>query len=278
VDPDLVVTTGRRTLAALRRRPLLAAGALAAGAFLAGAAASGVLSPLARRSILDGAGPPPPYNYVSPPPGAQSTQKPSSGTFQLDFVAGRSQQSTPFTSDVQLTLVAERGMIAGGRDDTGAKLQIEPLDPSTVGSIDEGLQPQGNVYRLRMTFEPSGRPVRRLAVPSSVILVYPAQAGVHQKHTVLFSPDGRTWTPLRTTDAPSYQQAAAKIERPGYVVVGAPAAAATSSGAAAGGGSAVVVWVVVASIVLIGLGFATRLLSRGDSARTPPGDGGDTST
>jgi hypothetical protein len=267
VDSDLGVSPrGRRSPRA--RRLALAAGAVAAAAFVAGAALSGAMSPLARRPILDGTGPPPPYNYVSPPPGAQSTQRPSSGTFQLDFVAGRSQQATPFTSDVQLTLVAERGMIEADRGDTGAKLQVEPLDPATVGPIGGGLEAQGNVYRIRATLEPSAEPVRRFAVPSSVILVYPAQPGVHRTHEVLFSPDGRQWTPLETTDAPSYQQASARIDRPGYVVVAAPAADGGGAPSTTGGGSSVVVWVVVASIVLIGLGLATRFLSRGRGGNT----------
>jgi len=258
----------------MRRRPVLVGGALAIAAFLLGMVVSGALSPLARRPVLDGSGPPPPYNYVSPPPGAQSRQKPTSGTFRIEFVAGRSRPGTFFTSDVQLTLVAERGMIEGGRRDTGAKLQIEPLDPSRFGSPGGDLLPQGNVYRIRMAFEPSSAPVKQLAVPSSVILVYPAQPGVHQTHTVLFSSDARSWKPLETTDAPSYQQASAKIDRPGYVLVGAPAAAAPPSSGPAGGGSAVVVWVVVASVALIGLGLATRLLSRGDSAKPPSGADG----
>lgn len=243
-------------------RLALALGAIAAGAFVAGAALSGAMSPLARRPILDGTGPPPPYNYVSPPPGAQSTQRPSSGTFELDFVRGRSQQSTPFTSDVQFTLVAERGMIDGDSGDTGAKLDVTPLDPASVSPLGGGLEPQGNVYRVRATFEPSGRPVRRFDAPSSVILVYPAQPGVHRRHTVLFSPNADGWTALQTTDAPSYQQVSARIDRPGFVVVAAPAPEAGSSPSTDGGGS-VVVWVVIASIVLIGLGLATRFLSRG---------------
>lgn len=256
-----------------RRRRALIAGTCAVGVFLAGAALSGWLSPLARRPLLDGLSAPPPYNYVNPPAGAQSRKQPASGTFDVKLTAAGSKTDVFATGDVQFTLVAERGMAAPNDADVSAVLEAEPLDPATTGPLPDDLEPQGNVYRLRGSYEPSGRALRRFSAPSQVILAYPAQPGMHQEHTLLFSSDGTRWEPLKTTDVPNLQQAGADIQAPGSIVVAAPPAAgiAPSPSGGGGGGIPVVAWVILASVVLIGLGLATRFLSRGGTnASTPP--------
>jgi hypothetical protein len=249
------------------------AGTCAVGIFLAGAALSGWLSPLARRPLLDGLSAPPPYNYVSPPPEAQSRRQPASGTFDVRLTPAGSKADVFATGDVQFTLVAERGMAAPGDGDARVVLEVEPLDPATTGRMQDDLEPQGNVYRLRGSYEPSGRALRRFSAPSQVILAYPAQPGAHQVHTLLFSSDGGRWEPLKSTDVPNLQQVGADIRGPGYVVVAAPppVGLAPSPNGGGGGGVPVVVWVVLASVALIGLGLATRFLSRGGTnASTPP--------
>ena len=265
------MTRGIASLA--RRRRELIAGTCAIGVFLAGAALSGWLSPLGRRPLLDGLSAPPPYNYVSPPPGAQSQKQPASGTFDVELTDAGSKADVFATGDVQFTLVAERGMAPANDDDAEVVLEVEPLDPATAGPLPDDLEPQGNVYRLSGRYEPSGRPLRRFSAPSQVILSYPAQPGVHQKHTLLFSGDGERWQPLRTTDVPNLQQAGADIRAPGSVVVGAPPPVGIPSapGGDGGGGIPVVAWVIAASAALIGLGLATRYLSgRGTTTSTPP--------
>lgn len=252
------------------RRRVVIAGACAIGVFIAGAALSGSLSPLARRPLLDGLSAPPPYNYVDPPAGAPSRRQPASGTFDVKLSPAGSKADVFATGDVQFTLVAERGMAAPNDGDAAVVLEAQPLDPATTGALPDDLDPQGNVYRLSGSYEPSGRALRRFSSPSQVILAYPAQPGAHQKHTLLFSSDGRRWKPLSTTDVPNLQQVGADIQAPGYVVVAAPPAVAIASpspGGVGGEGIPVVVWVVLASVVLIGLGLATRFLSRGG---TPP--------
>lgn len=254
-----------------RRRRALIAGTCAVGVFLAGAALSGWLSPLARRPLLDGLSAPPPYNYVSPPPGAPSRRQPASGTFDVKLTSAGSKADVFATGDVQFTLVAERGMADPSDDDASVVLEVEPLDPATAGPLPGDLEPQGNVYLLSGSYDPSGRPLHRFSAPSQVILAYPAQPGAHQKHTLLFSSDGTGWEQLKTTDVPNLQQAGADIRAPGSVVVAAPPAVGVvpSPGGGGGGGTSVVVWVVAASAALIGLGLATRYLSRGKPS-TPP--------
>jgi hypothetical protein len=249
-------------------RRVLVAGLAAVAAFLAGVALSGVLSPLARRPILDGYSAPPPYNWVHPPPDlAKGNQQPARGSFKLAFGPSGSAAGVLSTSDVQFTLVAQKGMLPAGGGDASATITAVPLDPAKEAPLPGGLEAQGNVYRLEGAIRPSGRRVARLASPTQVVLTYAAQAGPHQTHTVLFSPDGKAWRRLKTTDVPNLQQAGANITELGDVVVGAPPAAtvtSTPAGSQGGGGIPIAVWVVVASLLLVGLGLGTRLLSRRD--------------
>jgi hypothetical protein len=217
--------------------------------------------------VLDGTTAPPPYNYVSPPPGSPAAGKPAAGSFNVRVSARGSRPGVFATSDVQLTIVADRGMLSARAGVTGAKLVVEPLDPSKLPPLGDGIEPQGNVYRVTGTFEPSGSPVRKLDKPTQVILVYPAQPGIHQKHTVLYSADGRRWTTLDSTDIPNLQQVGADVTGLGYVVVGAPPATISSTPGSSPheGGVPVTVWIVLGSVLLVGLGLATRLISRRDS-------------
>ncbi len=265
------MTRGIASFARRRRVPIV--GLCVVGAFLAGAALSGSLSPLARRPLLDGLSAPPPYNYVNPPAGAPSRRQPASGTFDVGLTPAGSKADVFATGDVQFTLVAERGMAPTNGDDVRVVLDAEPLDPAATGALPDGLEPQGNVYRLSGSYEPSGRALRRFSSPSQVILAYPAQPGAHQRHTLLFSTDGKRWEPLKTMDVPNLQQVGADIRAPGHVVVAAPppVGIAPSPNGGGGGGIPVVVWVVVGSAALIGLGLATRFLSRGGTnTPTPP--------
>ena len=270
MDPARVVTRGIASF--VRRHPVLIGGMCAAGVFLAGAALSGSLSPLARRPLLDGLSAPPPYNYVNPPAGAQSRRQPASGTFDAALTAAGSKADVFATGDVQFTIVAERGMAPPNDDDARVVLEAKPLDPATTAPLPDDLEPQGNVYRLSARYDPSGRALRRFSTPSQVILAYPAQPGAHQKHTLMYAADGRHWEPLKSTDVPNLQQVGADIEAPGYVVVAAPPPVGiVPSPTDAGGGMPVAVWVVIGSVVLIGLGLATRFLSRGGTnGSTPP--------
>jgi hypothetical protein len=256
------VTAPRRRLAGRGRR--VGAGVVAVAAFLAGAWASGAISPIARRPVLDGTTAPPPYKYVSPPPRSPAAGKPAAGSFDVRMSARGSRPGVFATSDVQLTIVADRGMLSAQAGVTGANLVADPLDPSTLPSLGSGLEPQGNVYRVSGTFKPSGSPIRALDKPTQVILVYPAQPGIHQKHTVLYSADGRQWTPLDSTDIPNLQQVGADVTGLGYVVVGAPPAtiAATPGSSPGEGGVPIAVWIVLGSVMLVGLGLATRVVSR----------------
>jgi hypothetical protein len=62
-----------------------ALGAAAVGVYLAGALVSGNLSVTARRPLLDGVTPPPPYRYVSPPPEATTKEKPASAELTINL-------------------------------------------------------------------------------------------------------------------------------------------------------------------------------------------------
>jgi hypothetical protein len=116
--------------------------------------------------------------------------------------------------------------------------------------------------------------VRALDRPITVLLVYPATSSLHStEHDLLFSPDGRAWEALETTDAPTGQQAEGEVPDLGYVMVaGVPAPPVTPTPGGEGGGGtpslALILLVAAGVVLLIGIGLLVR--SRGG----PPGAAG----
>src|SRR5207248_8735887 len=96
------------------RRRAAVWGVAATVAYLTGAAVSGHLSPFARRPLLDGTGPPPPYNWVSPPPDLSGgNQPPTPGAFTLDLNPQTGTEADVLsTQDVQVSLAVGTGAIA----------------------------------------------------------------------------------------------------------------------------------------------------------------------
>ena len=89
----------------------LAAGLVLGVAYVALAAASGHLSPLARRPLLDGLGPLMPYRWVSPPPEVADNEPPSPATFELPVRNGRTAPDVVVTPDAQVTMILDRGAV-----------------------------------------------------------------------------------------------------------------------------------------------------------------------
>ena len=94
------------------RRLAAAAGLLAVLAYLAGAALSGQLSPLARRPLLDGLAPPPPYRWVTPPPELSAgNKKPAGVTSGVGLGPTGSEVSAISTGDGQANLVLDASAV-----------------------------------------------------------------------------------------------------------------------------------------------------------------------
>jgi len=209
-----------------RRRPrrVLATGAVVALGYLALAAVSGSLSPLARRPLLDGfGGPLPAYRWVSPPPQhAAGNVQPDSAraVVTLDPQTG-AVAAVYYTKDNQITLALQNGAIGPGTGQDSVLLTLTPLDPSGLGKPPAGITITGNVARIEGTFRPNSDPVTGLRVPAQVVLYYPRPATTFGfNHVILRSPDGKTWTPLPSTDSRGQQLVSANSETLGYFAVG----------------------------------------------------------
>jgi hypothetical protein len=209
------------------RRAALA-GLLVALVYLGGAAASGALSPLARRPLLDGLAPPTPYRWVRPPAALAPTNKrPTPMRFTVAFgPGGRSDVGAFSTQDGQFNLVFGEGAFPPEPKQTGVEFEVVPIDPATVAPVPTGLLPAGNAYRFTAAYQPSKRPVDRLAGEVNAGVVYPlltTPVASPSSHLLLYSPDGKAaWTRLESTDAPGVHQVSARVPGPGHFIVAIP--------------------------------------------------------
>jgi hypothetical protein len=172
--------------------------------YLAGAFATGRLDPLARRPILDGFAPPPPYQWVSPPPDrVKDNQPPAKGSFTVKFGAdGRSRADVLSTDDLQVTLILAKGTFPPVSGQSAIRVTATPLAANDVGAPPVGLAIDGNVYRVQASYLPDGDPIRRVDKPIQMTLVYPPSAdGQIHAHVVVRSNDGTSWIELPTNDA-----------------------------------------------------------------------------
>jgi hypothetical protein len=226
------------------------------------AAVSGRLSPLARSPLLDGAIPGARYNWVNPPPElAKGNVQPSALAYDLPIKGGGTVADVRFTADSQLTLVTNTGAVAAEPGQMAVHVTVEPLDTARLAPLPDGLTAFGNAYLIRVTYVPSKDPVERFAEPVTAILAYPATPNLHaSEHELLYSMDRRTWTRLDSMDSLLRQQVDAKIDGPGYVVVGGVLAPIPSPPSSGGGSRTVstVLLVLAGCSLLIGIGILIR--------------------
>jgi hypothetical protein len=253
-DPDHVVSARRRTALA---------GLAVAAVYLAGAALSAHMSPLARRPLLDSFGNSlPAYRWVHPPPAlASSNQPPHHAEQSFTFAGGTLRGGVVSTNDLQATLILQDGALSAPPGQLSVDVAIDPLDPAKRGAPPSGLAFDGNVYRVRGTYRPSGGPVTSLVTPADLALVYPADAtfGLGSlKHVILSSTTGSDWRVLSTQDLPLSKQASAKVSAMGYFVVARTGGPAT----VAKGSSRIVPILVAGAVVLVILVFTSPRVIR----------------
>src|SRR5205823_11020502 len=168
-----------------RKKRTAAVGIAVAIAYVGAAAISGHLGIFARRPLLDGFAPPPPYRWVSPPRSlAGSNQPPLSGKASIPFQNGKSQAGVFRTNDSQLVLVLLGGAIPPKAGQTSVQLTIDPLAPKAVASPPPGQAITGNVYRVKAIYQPDGARVTNLAgAGAELVMVYPAppKSGIHHR-------------------------------------------------------------------------------------------------
>lgn len=207
----------------------VASGLVVVLAYLGGTAFGGRLSPLARRPLLDGLAPPPPYHWVKPPPELSTGNRPPQGaTGAVQLGPSGSQVSAISTGDGQANLLMEANAIAPSAGQRSVEVAIRPLDPASLGAPQPpDLVLAGNAYQVRFSYLPSGRPVTALAGKATISLIFPLlpiPVSSPFDYTVLASTDGKGWTKQTSSVTPGSHQVASTLPEPGYVIVAVPPA------------------------------------------------------
>jgi hypothetical protein len=236
----------------------VATGLVVVLAYLAGGGLGGRLSPLARRPLLDGLAPPPPYHWVKPPPELSSGNRPPQGaTGTVPLGPGGSQVTAISTGDGQANLLMEANAIAPSAGQRSVEVAIQPLDPASLAAAPSGLVLAGNAYRVRFSYQPSGKAVTAMAGKATISLIFPLlpiPVTSTFDYTVLSSADGRGWTRQASTVTPGSHQVASNLPEPGYVIAAVPPAppdqAAPNRTPLFAGLAAAALLVAVAAIVL----------------------------
>jgi hypothetical protein len=236
-----------------------ASGLVVVLAYLAGTGLGGKLSPLARRPLLDGLAPPPPYHWVKPPPELASGNRPPSGaTSTVPLGSSGTQVTAISTADGQANLLMEASAIAPAAGQRSVEVRIQPTDPATLAAAaPPDLALAGNAYLVRFSYQPSGKQVTALAGKATISLVFPLlpiPVTSPFDYTVLSSADGRAWTRQASTAVPGSHQVGSPLSAPGYVIAAVPPApaeqAAPNRTPLFAGLAAAAVLVAVAAIVL----------------------------
>jgi hypothetical protein len=213
----------------MTRRAALGAGIVVMAVYALLAVASGSFSVLARRPLLDGAQPPPPYRWVKAPPSVSpAAGKPEALTETIDLSKqerGAGQHATP---DRQAQIILDPDSFAPALGKQKLTLTIEPLDPATLGAkAPAGQGVAGNAYRFRLTTA-GGSEAPPFVLPGHLVMQYPAlsSAVFTEKHSIARL-NGSAWEPMETTDSAAVLQAATETTTLGtFAVVSKSAAAA----------------------------------------------------
>jgi hypothetical protein len=237
--------------------------------YIAGGIASGHLSPIARRPLLDGFIPPAPYRWVDPPPElANSNLPPASGRSRIPIGPQGSQAAFMATDDAQVTLNGPKGAFPARPGSEAVVMTIEPVDPASVGPLPGELSVKGNVYLIAATYQPGGDPVRRLDAPIVAILTYPALSNDLGTHTLLVSRDGTRWKRLKTHDQHATKQVNGELRSLGYLAVAsAPLSSAGPDGVTPSGEGGIPLPILAVMVGAVLLFVGVFLLGRGADGR-----------
>jgi hypothetical protein len=209
------------------------------------------------RPLYDGFVPPSQYHFVDPPGffAAGNVQpQPMSATIELG--PGGSKAAGIATPDGQFVIDLAAGAIGASNGDTSVAVHITPLAPSHLPAVPNGLRPNGNAYRVDMTYAPSGEPVRAIAVPGTLLVEVP-ELGNH----LFVSPGGEAWTPVASLVLPPRQLTlTASFAAPGTYLAATSLPELTTPSSSSH--SAIVVGIVVAVLALVLFGAALFVVRR----------------
>ena len=215
------------------------------------AVVSGLVSPLARRPLLDGFAPPALYRFVKPPPNLASINKPPlSGQFTLPVRGGTVTEGLFATRDSQASILIFRNTVLAPAGARSMTITLQPLAPAGNASVPDGMSITGNVYRITLAFQPGGENVKKLEKDAILTLTYPALAGPHHSRQILSSTNGVRYARIRSIDSTVQQQVTGHVRSPGFFAVGVKASSVPPAQAPGSGSSRITVIVVVVAVIL----------------------------
>jgi len=208
--------------------------------------------------LFESIGPPASYQYVNPPPAlAPSNVKPKENQLDVPFQGGQSLATGLTSSDNQFTVNLAKGAIPPHGNDV-VHAVITPLDPGTLAPLPAGVCPNGNAYRITLTYKPSGASVADLTAAGDVILSTP-----HNANGLIYSLDGQAWQKIafQLVGGPTTIGNTSFTKSGIYLATTAPLGGKCPNGTstATGGGvgtALLAVWVGVGALVLGLVGFA----------------------
>jgi hypothetical protein len=175
-------------------RALLLGGLGVVGIYLVVAGVSFRKGLLPAAPVLDGLGPPAPYQWVKPPPDRAKDNKPpgrGEGSVPLTSLGSSGSVTTP---DGQAQVLLDNNSVPPQPGQTSVKITIDPLDPDTVGPPPPGgFHYDSNAYRIAAFYEPSNQPVEKI---SAVIVLSYATFADRIIHW-----NGSSWDSLPSTPA-----------------------------------------------------------------------------
>lgn len=206
--------------------------------------------------LFEGTGPPPPYQWVKPPPAfAAANVAPGPASQVSAFKSGKTPAFVAATADGQVIINFGAGAFGQNPGDDTVRVAITPLDPATLGPAPTPLKPDGNAYHIEFSYQPSGTPVIGLATPSNLVMSAPLTAT-----SLLYSDDGQKWTAVTSQPVAGPSVVGATITKPGWYLVGTTHNLVSGPKGTSGGDTALIA--VVVALVAAGLGGAAVLLGR----------------
>ena len=199
-----------------RRGPALRAGFLLAGLYALAVATTALTTGHPVRPLFDGIGGSTPYKWVRAPWYVGSTNlKPGPNSTDIPFENGTSPLIGVNSEDAQIILNLPQGALPARPGDTAVRASFTPLDPKKLAKPPGGMRPDGNAYRVEMTYQPSGQPAGQMTTSGNVIMVVPDEA-----EKMLFSLDGKSWDELPSQMLGDPNTVGSAFNRPGYYLVG----------------------------------------------------------
>jgi len=251
----------------------LRAGVLLAGLYAVVVLATGLVTGHPVRPLFDGAGTSTPYKWVTPPWYVGSVNiKPGPSHQDITFENGTSPLIGVNSEDSQILLNLPQGALPAHEGDTSIRASFTPLDPKKLAKPGPGIRPDGNAYRVDMTYQPSGQPVRQTTTSGNVIMIVPDEA-----KDMLFSVDGKSWDPLPTHMLGDPNTVGSAFNKPGYYLVETELPEFTNPNKGSGTKRVVgIVLVVVALALLLGyvLPIALRRSRSAQAAQAGKGQAG----